>query len=172
MLASSRWSLLLVLLVSCTRWATAQFFQFQQGGINLEDLMGGGGFGGFGGGGGGGGGAAGAAAAAGSGMYGRPPLGNMPSQAGYAAALSNASHSHSQAALSNASALSNAVATRAAAALQRAATSSGSAVGAPAANLLDQLGSLRAGSYLDGITAWASESIEDVRLAHPQGGAQ
>ena len=52
MLASSRWSLLLVLLVSCTRWATAQFFQFQQGGINLEDLMGGGGFGGFGGGGG------------------------------------------------------------------------------------------------------------------------
>ncbi|KOO32841.1 hypothetical protein Ctob_014450 [Chrysochromulina tobinii] len=76
------------------------------------------------------------------------------------------------AALSNASALSNAVATRAAAALQRAATSSGSAVGAPAANLLDQLGGLRAGSYLDGITAWASESIEDVRLAHPQGGAQ
>ena len=56
MQASSRWSLLLVLLVSCTRWATAQFFQFQQGGINLEDLMGGGGFGGFGGGGGGGGG--------------------------------------------------------------------------------------------------------------------
>ena len=52
MLASSRWSLLFVLLVSCTRWATAQFFQFQQGGINLEDLMGGGGFGGFGGGGG------------------------------------------------------------------------------------------------------------------------
>ena len=102
----------------------------------------------------------------GSGMYGRPPLGAMPSQAGYA------SHSHSQAALSNASALSNAVATRAAAALQRAATSSGSAVGAPAANLLDQLGGLRAGSYLDGITAWASESIEDVRLAHPQGGAQ
>ena len=127
---------------------------------------------GFGGGGGGGGGAAGAAAAAGSGMYGRPPLGAMPSQAGYAAAHSNASHSHSQAALSNASALSNAVATRAAAALQRAATSSGSAVGAPAANLLDQLGGLRAGSYLDGITAWASESIEDVRLAHPQGGAQ
>ena len=111
-------------------------------------------------------------AAAGSGMYGRPPLGAMPSQAGYAAAHSNASHSHSQAALSNASALSNAVATRAAAALQRAATSSGSAVGAPAANLLDQLGGLRAGSYLDGITAWASESIEDVRLAHPQGGAR
>ena len=110
-------------------------------------------------GGGGGGGAAAAAAAAGGGMYGRPPLGAMPSQAGHAAALSNAS------------ALSNAVATRAAAALQRAATSSGSAVGAPAANLLDQLGGLRAGSYLDGITAWASESIEDVRLAHPQGGA-
>ena len=68
--------------------------------------------------------------------------------------------------------LCRAVATRAAAALQRAATSSGSAVGAPAANLLDQLGGLRAGSYLDGITAWASESIEDVRLAHPQGGAR
>jgi hypothetical protein len=45
---------LLLLLLCCARWAAAQFFQFQQGGINLEDLMGGGGFGGFGGGGGGG----------------------------------------------------------------------------------------------------------------------
>ena len=44
-----------LLLLGCARWAAAQFFQFQQGGINLEDLMGGGGgFGGFGGGGGGG----------------------------------------------------------------------------------------------------------------------
>ena len=42
-----------LLLLACAQWAAAQFFQFQQGGINLEDLMGGGGFGGFGGGGGG-----------------------------------------------------------------------------------------------------------------------
>ena len=46
----------LLLLLGCAGWAASQFFQFQQqGGINLEDLMGGG-FGGFGGGGGGGGG--------------------------------------------------------------------------------------------------------------------
>ena len=46
-------ALVLLLIIACAQWAAGQFFQFQQGGINLEDLMGGGGFGGFGGGGGG-----------------------------------------------------------------------------------------------------------------------
>lgn len=51
-----RFSALLLVLGFLAEHAVAQFFQFQQGGINLEDLMGGGGGGGFGGFGGGGGG--------------------------------------------------------------------------------------------------------------------